>query len=78
MHMECKNIYVTSMAKVLCKHPFDFPRFENPCFENPHFENLLFRTGHCITGKSKSAIIGPYSKFQKHIHDGSCLEAGQS
>ena len=27
-------------------------------------------TGRCETGKSKSAIISPYSRFQKKIHDG--------
>ena len=49
------------MAKVLCK----------PCFETPHF-----KTGRCVTGHFKSARIGLYTKFQKHIHDGLCLGAG--
>ena len=44
------------MAKVLCK---------------PHFENPHLVTGRCETGKSKSARISPYYKFQKRIHDGS-------
>ena len=56
------------MAKVLCKPRFEFPHFEIPRFE----------TGHCLTGQFKSARIGPYSKYQKHIHDGLCLGADLS
>ena len=37
-----------TLAKVLCK---------------PHFEKSHLVTGHCETGKSKSARIGPYFKF---------------
>ena len=58
---------MTTMAKVLCKNHFQFPRFEIPRFEKPRFE-----TGHFETSPLKSTRIGPYSKFQKHIHDGSC------
>ena len=47
------------MAKVLCKPRFDFPRFENP----------HFITGRCEMGKSRSARIRLYSKFQKYFHD---------
>ena len=45
-----------TLAKVLCK---------------PHFEKPHLVTGRSEMGKSKSARIGPYSKFHKPIHDGS-------
>ena len=43
------------LAKVLCK---------------PHFEKPHLKMGRCEMGKLKSAIISPYSRFQKKIHDG--------
>ena len=52
-------------AKVLCKPRFQYPHFEMPTFQIPRFE-----MGHFETGQFKSARIGPYSKFQKHIHNG--------
>ena len=61
------------VAKVLCKRCFSFPHFESPRFENPYFTTV-----RCKTGKSKRARIGPYSKYQKYIHDGQYLGAGLS
>ena len=55
--MQLKSYLIISIALVLYK---------------PHFEKPHLVMGRCEeTGKSKSAWIGPYSKFQKCIHDGS-------
>ena len=35
----------------------------------PHFEKPHLVTGRWETGKSKSAQMGPFSNFQKYIHD---------
>ena len=54
MVFEGQDEGLSTVAKVLCK---------------PHFEKPHLVMGRCETGKSKSAWIGPYSKYQKYIHD---------